>query len=184
MEKLTNEQVDNLLKTLKLRFENNMNRHIDIKWENVLEKISTNIDKMYSLSEMERTGGEPDVVGYDENMNEYIFYDCSKESPERRRSICYDKDALESRSKFKPSNSAINMAKEIGIDILDIEEYKHLQELGEFDLKTSSWIKTPIEIRSLGGAIFGDRRYNNVFIYHNGAESYYTVRGFRGSLRV
>lgn len=184
MEKLTYEQADKLIKVLKSRFEKNMNRHLNISWEQVLEKIFSNADKTLSLNKMEVTGGEPDVIDYDKNTNEYVFCDCSKESPIGRRNICYDKKALDSRKNFKPENNAIDMAKEMKIDILSIEEYQYLQKLGEFDLKTSSWIKTPEEIRNLGGAIFGDRRYNNVFIYHNGAESYYGVRGFRGILRV
>jgi hypothetical protein len=184
MKKLSNEQIDKLMKVLKLRFEANMNRHPNIKWEQVYERLSNNHEKVWSLNEMERTGGEPDVVDYDKDINEYIFYDCSKESPIGRRSLCYDNEALESRKNFKPENSAMNMAKEMGIEILNEKEYRYLQKLGEFDLKTSSWIKTPEEIRKLGGAIFGDRRYNAVFIYHNGADSYYGARGFRGLLRV
>jgi hypothetical protein len=184
MKELTNEQTDELIKTLKLRFEKNKDRHLNITWEQVFEKLSSNLEKIWSLNEMEKTGGEPDVVEYDENANEYIFYDCSEESPIGRRNNCYDREALESRKKFKPENNAIDMATQMGIEILNEEEYKRLQKLGQFDLKTSSWIKTPVEIRKLGGAIFGDRRYNNIFIYHNGADSYYGVRGFRGSLRV
>lgn len=184
MEKLTNEQTEELMKTLRSRFEHNMNRHPNITWEDVFKKISNNPPKLRSLSEMERTGGEPDVIAYDKDTKEYIFCDCSEETPAERRNVCYDKEALDSRKKFKPDNNAIDMAKEIGIEILDEEEYRNLQKLGQFDLKTSSWIKTPAEIRKLGGAIFGDRRYNTVFIYHNGADSYYSVRGFRGILRV
>jgi hypothetical protein len=184
MKKLTNEQTDELIKTLKLRFEKSVDRHPNIIWKQVFEKLVNNHEKIWSLSEMERTGGEPDIVAYDENTNDYIFYDCSIESPSGRRNICYDREALESRKKFKPENNAIDMAKEMGIEILSEEEYKHLQSLGQFDLKTSSWIETPIEIRKLGGATFGDRRYDTVFIYHNGADSYYAARGFRGSLRV
>lgn len=184
MRKLTNEQTDVLVEKLKLRFEKNMDRHPNIIWEEIFKKLSNVPEKIWSLNEMEKTGGEPDVVEFDENKNEYIFYDCSKESPIGRRNVCYDREALESRKKFKPGNNAIDMAREMGIEILNEEEYKHLQKLGKFDLKTSSWIKTPVEIRKLGGAIFGDRRYNNTFIYHNGADSYYSARGFRGSLRV
>lgn len=184
MNKLTNEQTSKLLEVLKLRFDKNMNRHPNIVWEDVLKKLINNSEKIWSLNKMEETGGEPDVVSFDQDKSEYIFYDCSKETPTERRNVCYDREALESRKKFKPQNSAIGMANEIGIDILDEEEYRYLQTFGEFDLKTSSWIKTPGDIRRLGGAIFADRRYNNVFIYHNGADSYYAVRGFRGSLRV
>ena len=184
MKKLTDEQIVELVNILKSRFETNMNRHKNIIWKQVEDKLLGNIDKLWSLNEMEESGGEPDVVLYDNLSNEYIFYDCSKESPIGRRNICYDKEALDSRKKFKPKNNAIDMAKEIGIEILNESEYRYLQTLGEFDLKTSSWIKTPSEIRRLGGAIFADRRYNNIFIYHNGAESYYDVRGFRGVLKV
>jgi hypothetical protein len=184
MGKLRNEQTDEVINILKQRFEKNMDRHINITWEQVFEKLSSKPEIIWSLNEMEKTGGEPDVVAYDEKSNEYIFYDCSKESPIGRRNICYDREALESRKKFKPQNNAIDMAKEMGIKILSEEEYRYLQKLGQFDLKTSSWIETPVEIRKLGGAIFADRRYNNIFIYHNGADSYYAVRGFRGSIRV
>ena len=184
MKKLTYEEAGKLIEVLKSRFEKNMDRHLNIEWKQVFERISSKPEKMWSLNEMETSGGEPDVIGYDKEVNEYIFCDCSNESPIARRNICYDKKALDSRKNFKPENNAVDMAEDMKIDILNIEEYKHLQELGEFDLKTSSWIKTPLEIRNLGGAIFGDRRYNNVFIYHNGAESYYGVRGFRGLLRV
>lgn len=184
MEKLTKDEMIELLEVLKLRFENNMNRHSNINWESVNKKISNDMSKARSLKEMEKTGGEPDVVAYDKNTDEYIFYDCSKETPTERRNVCYDRAALESRKKFKPSNNAVDMANEMGIEILNEQEYRYLQELGQFDLKTSSWLKTPEGIRELGGAIYGDRRYNNVFIYHNGADSYYAVRGFRGSLRV
>lgn len=184
MKKLKDEQVKELMNILKARFEENMNRHPNITWDEVSAKLSKIPDKIWSLNEMERTGGEPDIVGYDENTNEYIFFDCSKESPEKRRNLCYDREALESRKNFKPENNAIDIAKKMDIDILGEEEYNYLQTLGKFDLKTSSWLKTPLEIRKLGGAIFGDRRYNKVFVYHNGAESYYAVRGFRGSLRV
>lgn len=184
MKKLTNEQNDELMKILNIRFETNMDRHINTTWVQVLKKLSNNPEKVWSLNEMEKTGGEPDVVEFDENTNEYIFYDCSKESPLERRNTCYDREALEARKSFKTENNTIDMASKMGIELLDEKEYKYLQTLGEFDLKTSSWIKTPVEIRKLGGAIFGDRRYNNIFVYHNGAESYYAVRGFRGSLRV
>lgn len=184
MKELTSEQTNELIKILKVRFEKNMNRHQNITWEQVYRKISNRPEKIWSLNEMEKTGGEPDVVGYEENIDEYIFYDCSKETPAGRRNVCYDRESLESRKKYKPENNAVDMAKEMGISILNESEYKYLQKLGQFDLKTSSWIETPLEIRKLGGAIFGDRRYNNVFIYHNGADSYYSVRGFRGLLRV
>jgi len=184
VKELADDHIDELVRILKNRFEENMHRHPDISWEKVYEKISNNSSKILSLDAMEKTGGEPDVVAFDADTNEYIFFDCSQESPIGRRKLCYDREALESRKKFKPENSAIDMANEMGIEILNEEEYKYLQTLGQFDLKTSSWIKTPIEIRKLGGAIFGDRRYNNVFIYHNGADSYYGNRGFRGLLRV
>jgi hypothetical protein len=184
MRKLTNEQTDMLTKALKFRFEKNMDRYSNTTWENFFEKISNNPEKMWLLEQMEKTGGEPDVIKYDEDSNEYIFCDCSVESPVERRNVCYDREALESRKNFKPNNNTIDMAKEMGIEILNEEDYKYLQKFGQFDLKTSSWIKTPAEIRKLGGAIFGDRRYNNVFIYHNGADSYYAGRGFRGPLRV
>ncbi len=178
-----------LLKTLKVRFEKNMNRHKGIDWVKVEAKLEANPDgyrdeKLWSLDEMEMTGGEPDVVGYDKKTGEYIFYDCSAESPKGRRSICYDHEALEARKEHKPENSAIEMASEMGIEVLTEEQYRELQKLGEFDKKTSSWVKTPSEIRELGGALFCDRRYDKVFLYHNGAESYYAARGFRGSLRV
>lgn len=184
MNKLTDEEIKELFKILELRFKQNMNRHPNITWEQVFQKLHNKSEKIWSLNEMEKTGGEPDVVEYDEKTNEYIFYDCSKETPIGRRNVCYDREALESRKNFKPDNNAVDLAKEMGIEILDEQEYRNLQRLGKFDLKTSSWIKTSIEIRKLGGAIFADRRYDNVFIYHNGAESYYAVRGFRGSLRV
>lgn len=175
---------EKIISLLKYRFDNNMTRHKDILWEDVLEKLSLNSDALISLSKMEETGGEPDIIAYDKEKDEYVFCDCSKESPTGRRNVCYDKEALDSRKSFKPNNNAVDMAKEIGIEIINIEEYKKLQSLGDFDTKTSSWIKTPDEIRKLGGAIFGDRRYNTVFIYHNGAESYYSVRGFRGLIRI
>lgn len=161
-----------------------MNRHKDLKWDNVREKLEAHPEKFWTLNEMEQTDGEPDVVEHDKQTDEYIFYDCSVESPKGRRSLCYDRDALESRKKHKPKNSAMDVAADIGIKLLTEEEYRKLQELGEFDTKTSSWLKTPDEVRELGGAIFGDFRFGRVFIYHNGAESYYGARGFRGSLRV
>lgn len=178
------EQQAELLNTLKVRFEKNMNRHISIDWEKIETKLKANSAKLWSLYQMEETGGEPDVVGYDENRDEYLFYDCSDESPKGRRSVCYDSEALESRKEFKPKNSALGMALEMGIELLNEEQYRGLQQLGKFDTKTSSWLKTPADIRKLGGGIFGDWRYGNVFIYHNGAESYYAARGFRGLLRV
>jgi hypothetical protein len=169
---------------LKARFEKNMNRHESIKWAKVQAKLDTGTQRLWSLNEMERTGGEPDVVGYDKKTGEYIFYDCSAESPKGRRSVCYDRDGLESRKEHKPKNSAIDMATAMGIELLTEEQYRELQTLGQFDTKTSSWLKTPSDIRKLGGAIFGDFRYGNVFVYHNGAQSYYAARGFRGSLKV
>jgi hypothetical protein len=181
---LSLEQREGLLKTLKARFEKNMNYHKDIEWVKVQSRLETNAEKLWSLNEMERTGGEPNVVSDDKNTGEYIFFDCSAESPKGRRSICYDNEALESRKEHKPANSAINMAFDMGIEILTEDEYRELQKLGNFDLKTSSWVKTPSNIRNLDGAIFCDCRYNTVFVYHNGAESYYGGRGFRGSLRV
>lgn len=182
--KLSPEQHDKLLLTLKERFEKNMNRHKGIEWAKVQAKLKANTEKLWSLNEMDRTGGEPDVVGYDKKTNEYIFYDCSIESPVGRRSLCYDAEALESRKENKPKDSAVNMAAVLGIELLSEEQYRNLQKLGEFDLKTSSWVKTPADIRNLGGAIFCDRRYNKVFTYHNGADSYYAARGFRGVLKV
>ncbi|MHB8075613.1 DUF4256 domain-containing protein [Desulfosporosinus fructosivorans] len=173
-----------LLRALKARFEKNMNRHKGLEWAKVQEKLGANTEKLWTLDEMERTGGEPDVVGHDKTTDEYIFYDCSAESPKGRRNVCYDREALESRKEHKPENSAIDMAAAIGIELLTEEQYRELQKLGNFDTKTSSWVKTPSEIRKLGGAIFADFRYGNVFVYHNGAESYYGARGFRGSLRV
>ena len=181
---LSSEKYGELLKTLKLRFEKNMNRHNSLEWTKVQAKLEANPAQMWSLDEMEITGGEPDVVGYDKKTGEYIFYDCSAESPKGRRSICYDHEALEKRKEHKPENSAIEMAADMGIELLTDEEDRELQQLGKFDTKTSSWIKTPADIRKLGGALFCDRRYNTVFIYHNGADSYYAARGFRGSLRV
>lgn len=178
------DQWEELFNTLKARFEKNKSRHKDIEWTLILAKLEANIEKLWSLSEMERTGGEPDVVGYDKNLDEYIFMDCSAESPNGRRSVCYDHYALEKRKENKPKNSAVNMADVMGIDILTEEQYCELQKLGNFDTKTSSWIITPSDIRKLGGAIFADYRYCKIFVYHNGAESYYASRGFRGSLRV
>jgi hypothetical protein len=181
---LSPEQRKELLRTLKARFEKNMNRHKSLEWTDVQAKVEANTEKLWSLNEMEGTGGEPDVVGYDKKTGEYIFYDCSEESPKGRRSVCYDRDALDSRKEFKPEDTAMDMAAAMGIEILTDEQYRELQKLGNFDTKTSSWLKTPSEIRKLGGAIFGDRRYNHVFVYHNSAPSYYGARGFRGSLRV
>lgn len=182
--KLSSAQREDLLKKLKSRFEKNMNRHKGMAWEKVKGRLEANPEKLWSLNEMENSEGEPDVVGMDKKTGEFIFYDCSPESPKGRRSICYDDEALQSRKEHKPKNSANEMATEMGIEILNEEEYRALQELGEFDTKTSSWVQTPVEIRELGGAIFCDRRYDHVFVYHNGAESYYAARGFRGSLRV
>ena len=182
--KLSTKQHEELLKTLKTRFEKNMNRHKGIEWAKVHARLEANTEKLYSVNEMEITGGEPDVVGYDKKTGEYIFYDCSTESPKDRRSLCYDHEALEKRKEHKPADSAINMAADMGINLLTEEQYRELQKLGKFDTKTSSWVKTPSEIRKLGGAIFCDRRYDTVFLYHNGADSYYAARGFRGSLRV
>ena len=186
---LSPEQREELLRALKARFEKNMNRHKGLEWAKVQEKLEANPDsyrdeKLWSLHEMERTGGEPDVVGHDKKTGEYIFYDCSAESPKGRRSVCYDREGLESRKEHKPENNAIDMAAAMGIELLTEEQYRELQKLGNFDTKTSSWVKTPAEIRKLGGALFCDRRYDHVFVYHNGAESYYGVRGFRGSLLV
>jgi len=181
---LSAEEQKELIKTLKTRFEKNPKRHENIQWKDVQKKLESNPEKLWSLNKMERTDGEPDVVGYDKKTDEYHFADCSAESPKGRRSLCYDRDALNSRKEHKPVNSAIDLANEIGIEILNEEQYRQLQTLGNFDLKTSSWVKTPDNIRKLGGAIFCDRRYNNVFLYHNGAESYYAARGFRGVLKV
>lgn len=182
------QQREELLLVLKSRFENNSSRHEGLEWDEVQAKLeadpSVGVEKMWSLNEMERTGGEPDVVGYDKNTGEYIFYDCSVESPTGRRNVCYDREALESRKEFKPKDNAVNMAAIMGIEILTEQQYRELQKIGNFDTKTSSWIMTPSEIRKLGGALFCDRRYNTVFTYHNGAQSYYAARGFRGSLRV
>jgi len=173
-----------LLKTLKTRFEKNVNRHQGLEWAKVQASLDTNTDKLRSLDEMERTGGEPDVVGHDKKTGEHIFFDCSAESPKGRRSVCYDREGLESRKEHRPENTAIDMAAAMGIEILTEEQYRELQTLGTFDAKTSSWLKTPPDIRRLGGAIFADFRYGNVFVYHNGAQSYYAGRAFRGSLRV
>ncbi|HNT26232.1 MAG TPA: DUF4256 domain-containing protein [Anaerolineales bacterium] len=181
---ISSEQHQALLGALKARFEKNMRRHQDLEWAKVHTRLETRPEKLWSLSEMERTGGEPDVIGYDQKAGKYIFYDCSAESPKGRRSLCYDREALDARKDFKPSDSAIDMAAAMGIELLTEEQYRALQQLGDFDTKTSSWLKTPPEIRRLGGAIFGDRRYNQVFVYHNGADSYYGARGFRGLLRV
>jgi hypothetical protein len=182
--KLSSEQSENLLKTLEARFKKNMNRHSEIEWDKVKEKLEHNIEKQWSLSEMERTLGEPDVVYYDKKTDEYVFYDCSIETPKGRRSICYDSDALEKRKKHKPENSAKNMADEMGIKILTEEEYREFQKMGNFDTKSSSWVETPENIRKLGGALFCESRYDTVFVYHNGADAYFSDRGFRGSLRV
>ena len=181
---LSSEQREELLRVLKARFEKNMNRHKGLEWVQVQARLEANPEKLWSLNEMERTGGEPDVVGHDKTTGDYIFYDCSAESPKGRRSLCYDRKALESRKEHKPENNAMDLAAAIGIEILTEEQYRELQKLGNFDTKTSSWVKTPADIRKLGGAIFCDRRYDHVFVYHNGAESYYAARGFRGSLRV
>jgi len=175
---------EELLRALKARFEKNMNRHKGLQWANVQAKLEASIEKLWSLNEMERTGGEPDVVGHDKKTGEYIFYDCSAESPSGRRSLCYDREALDARKEHKPKNNAIDMAAAIGIELLSEERYRELQKLGEFDAKTSSWVKTPTDIRELGGALYCDRRYGHVFLGHNGAESYYAARAFRGWLRV
>ncbi len=188
MDRMKNElspkQSEDLFNTLKARFEKNSNRHKGLEWTKIQEKLAANIKKLWSLNEMERTGGEPDVVGYDKKTDEYVFYDCSAESPKGRRSLCYDREALDARKEHKPENNAMDMAVTMGIELLTEAQYRELQTLGQFDTKTSSWVKTPVEIRKLGGAIFCDCRYNTVFVYHNGAESYYAARGFRGSLRV
>jgi hypothetical protein len=182
--KLNREQQTILLGILEARFQANKNRHKGIEWAKILGRLEADPKKLWQLNEMERTGGEPDVVGYDDKTGEYLFYDCSPESPKGRRSICYDHEALEARKEHKPEDSAVNMAADMGIELLTEEQYRGLQQLGNFDTKTSSWVKTPANIRKLGGAIFCDRRYNTVFVYHNGAESYYAARGFRGLLRV
>src|SRR6266487_719339 len=182
--KLSPVQREELLKTLKARFEKNMDRHKGIEWAKVQAKLEANTEKLWSLNEMERTGGEPDVVGHDKKTGKYIFYDCSAESPNGRRSVCYDREGWETRKDVKPKNNAMDMAATMGIELLTEEQYRELQKLGEFDTKTSSWVKTPSDIRKLSGALFCDRRYDTVFVYHNGAESYYAARGFRGSLRV
>ena len=181
---LSKKQCEELLKALKARFEKNKNRHNGLQWARVQVKLEANAEKLWSLNEMEKTGGEPDVVGHDKKTGEYIFYDCSTESPRGRRSICYDREALDSRKENKPKDNAIGMAAAMGLELLSEEQYRELQKLGNFDTKTSSWVKTPSDIRKLGGALFCDRRYDTVFVYHNGAESYYAARGFRGSLRV
>ena len=182
--KLSPAQCKELLKALEARFHKNMNRHKGLEWANVQTRLEANTKKLGSINEMERTGGEPDVVGYDKKTGEYVFYDCSAESPKGRRSLCYDIEALDSRKEHKPADNALDMAAAIGIELLTEGQYRELQNLGDFDTKTSSWVKTPSEIRKLGGALFCDRRYDTVFVYHNGAESYYAARGFRGSLRV
>ncbi len=181
---LSQKQIDELFNILKTRFDKNIDRHKDIKWDKVLAKLEKNNDKLWSLNEMEKTGGEPDVIGFDKKLNEYIFSDCSAESPAGRRSLCYDRKALDARKENKPKDNVVDVAAAMGIELLTEDQYRNLQKLGEFDLKTSSWIKTPDDIRKLGGAIFCDRRYNTVFKYHNGAESYYAARGFRGVLKV
>jgi hypothetical protein len=181
---LSPEEREELLRALKARFEKNMNRHKGFEWAKVQTKLEANAEKLWSLVEMERTGGEPDVVGHDKKTSEYIFYDCSAESPKGRRNVCYDREALNSRKEHKPKDSAIDVAAAIGIELLSEEQYRELQKLGNFDTKTSSWVKTPSAIRKLGGALFCDRRFDTVFLYHNGAESYYAARGFRGWLRV
>jgi hypothetical protein len=186
IKKLTSAQQDSLFSVLKVRFEKNKNRHAGLEWAKVQARLDSSAgrEKLWSLSEMERTGGEPDVIGFDNKTDEYIFYDCSAESPNARRSLCYDREALDSRKENKPKDNAVDMAAAMGIEVLSEEQYRTLQKLGNFDTKTSSWIKTPSGIRKLGGAVFCDRRYDTVFVYHNGAESYYAARGFRGSLRV
>ncbi len=181
---LSTEQREALLSILKARFEKNMSRHKGLEWAQVQAKLEANPEKLWSLNEMERTGGEPDVVGYDRATDEYVFYDCSAESPKGRRKVCYDREGLEARKQHKPENNAVDMAAAMGIELLTEEQYRELQKLGEFDTKTSSWVKTPPEIRNLGGALFCDRRYGRVFVHHNSAPSYYSARGFRGSLRV
>jgi len=181
---LSKKQREELLKTLQARFEKNLNRHKGLEWSQVQAKLEANSENLWSLSEMERTGGEPDVVGHDKKTGEFIFYDCSEESPKGRRSLCYDREALDSRKENKPKSSAMDMAAAIGVELLTEEQYRELQKLGNFDTKTSSWVQTSSDIRKLGGALFCDRRFNTVFLYHNGAETYYAARGFRGALRV
>lgn len=181
MKELNTSEKENIIAVLEKRFKENVIRHANVKWQDVHKKLSST-NKLWSINQMEMTGGEPDVVGYD--SNEYIFFDCSKETPISRRNICYDNEALEARKSFKPENSAINMANDMGIELLTVEDYNYLQTIGDFDLKTSSWLQTPSDIRKLGGAIFGDKRYKTTFIYHNGAESYYGVRGFRGKIKI
>jgi len=183
-QEVNSEQTEELLNILQTRFEKNMQRHQGIEWVKIQERLKSNADKLWSINEMDITGGEPDIVGYDQNTDEFIFMDCSVESPVGRRSICYDREGLESRKENRPENNAIDMATEMGIEILSEEQYRALQKLGKFDAKTSSWIKTPDEIRKLGGALFSDFRYGTVFVYHNGAQSYYAARAFRGSLRL
>lgn len=182
--KLSPEQEEELIGTLKARFQKNMNRHNGLEWAQIEAKLEANAEKLWSLDAMERTGGEPDVVGFDEKTGEYLFYDCSAETPKGRRSVCYDREALESRKEYKPEDNVVDLATAMGIELLTEAQYRELQKLGAFDTKTSSWVQTPAEIRQLGGALFCDRRYNQVFVYHNGAESYYGTRGFRGSLRI
>jgi len=182
--KLSPEQREKLFRTLRERFEKNVSRHKGLEWAKVQAKLEGNAEKVWSLQEMERTGGEPDVIGHDKKTGEYIFCDCSEQTPEGRRNLCYDREALEARKKFKPKNSAMDVAAAMGVEILTEEEYRELQKMGEFDTKTSSWVKTPDDIRELGGALFCDRRYGRVFVYHNGAESYFGGRGFRGLVRV
>lgn len=181
---LTSQQREDLLRTLESRFEKNMNRHKGLEWTKVQTKLKASVEKLWTINEMERTGGEPDVTGFDKKTEEYIICDCSAESPEGRRSVCYDREGLESRKEFKPENNAVDMADEMGVEILTEEQYRELQKLGKFDTKTSSWLKTPSAIRKLGGAVFADFRYGTVFVYHNGAQSYYASRAFRGLLRV
>lgn len=182
--KLSPDDIKVLVNTLKKRFEKNLDRHKGISWERVEGRLKMHLEKLKSLHEMERTGGEPDVVGHDPKTGEYVFYDCAAESPKGRRSLCYDRKALDERKEYKPKDSALDVARAMGIELLTEDEYRALQELGEYDTKTSSWLQTPAEIRKLGGAIFADRRYDHVFVFHNGADSYYGSRGFRGSLRV
>ncbi len=181
---LSDRQRQEILQTLEARFHNNMNRHKGLDWAKVQARLESHAEKLWSLSEMERTGGEPDVVGHNKKTGEYIFFDCSEQSPQGRRNLCYDREALNSRKEHKPKDSAINVAMAIGVELLTEEQYRQLQKLGAFDTKTSSWVKTPPEVRRLGGALFCDRRFDTVFLYHNGAESYYAARGFRGALKI